>query len=273
MRLWELQWRQPQRALKPIRSSAETRRSSLVPGAAPSPIERLSMDPKVVITIFLCGDVMIGRGTDQILPHPGDPTLHETYVRSAETHVQLAEEKNGPIKRPADFGYTWGDALAQLERVRPSLRLVNLETSVTTSRAYWEGKEVHYRVHPQNISCLRRAGIGCCVVANNHVLDYGYAGLAETRKALEDARIKPVGAGRDASQAATPVRPRRQPCLTSRGRGGSLSSPSASRPAVYLTSGPRRRRSPVSISGPISPIVRNSRLANRSGAMPAEAIS
>ena len=33
------------------------------------------MDPKVLITIFLCGDVMIGRGIDQILVHPGDPEL------------------------------------------------------------------------------------------------------------------------------------------------------------------------------------------------------
>src|SRR5271157_1469069 len=127
---------------------------ALLRRAAPSPIERRSMNPKVEITIFLCGDVMLGRGIDQILPHAGDPTLHEPYVRSASTYVQIGEEKNGPIKRPVDFGYIWGDALAQLERVGPSLRLINLETSVTTSRDSWEGKEVHCRVHPENISCL-----------------------------------------------------------------------------------------------------------------------
>jgi poly-gamma-glutamate capsule biosynthesis protein CapA/YwtB (metallophosphatase superfamily) len=33
------------------------------------------MSQKLVITIFLCGDVMIGRGIDQILPHPSDPAL------------------------------------------------------------------------------------------------------------------------------------------------------------------------------------------------------
>src|SRR5262245_23762360 len=163
------------------------------------------MDPKVVITIFLCGDVMIGRGIDQILPHPGDPTLQEPYVRSARSYVQLAEAKNGPIKRPVDFGYIWGDALDQLERVRPSLRLVNLETSVTTCRGFWPGKEVHYRVHPQNVPCLKRAGVDCCVVANNHVLDFGYTGLVETLKGLEDAGIKHVGAGRNARQAAAPA--------------------------------------------------------------------
>jgi hypothetical protein len=38
-------------------------------GAVSSSSVRCSMDPKVLITIFLCGDVMIGRGIDQILPH------------------------------------------------------------------------------------------------------------------------------------------------------------------------------------------------------------
>jgi hypothetical protein len=32
------------------------------------------------ITLFLCGDVMPGRGIDQILPHPGDPRLHEAML-------------------------------------------------------------------------------------------------------------------------------------------------------------------------------------------------
>jgi poly-gamma-glutamate synthesis protein (capsule biosynthesis protein) len=192
------------------------------------------MDPKVVITIFLCGDVMIGRGIDQILPHPGDPTLHEPYVRSASSYLQLAEAKNGPIKRPADFGYIWGDALDQLERVRPGLRLVNLETSVTTCRDFWGGKEVHYRVHPQNISCLKHARIDCCVVANNHVLDFGYTGLVETLKELEDAGIKHVGAGRNAEQAAAPA------VLDVRGKGRvlvfALGSPTSGVPPEWAAS-------------------------------------
>ena len=29
------------------------------------------------LSLFLSGDVMTGRGIDQVLPHPGDPTLHE----------------------------------------------------------------------------------------------------------------------------------------------------------------------------------------------------
>src|SRR5271157_5375451 len=147
------------------------------------------MDPKVVITIFVCGDVMLGRGIDQILPNPGDPSLHEPYVRSARTYVQIAEEKNGAIAAPVDWNYIWGDALTEFERVRPSLRLINLETSITTSDDHWPGKDIHYRAHPKNVQCLTRARIDCCVLSNNHVLDWGHAGLIESMRVLENAGI------------------------------------------------------------------------------------
>ncbi len=61
--------------------------------------------------IFLCGDVMTGRGIDQILPEPCGPVLYEDYVRSALGYLQLAERANGPIPRPVDFDYIWGAAL------------------------------------------------------------------------------------------------------------------------------------------------------------------
>jgi len=43
------------------------------------------------LTLFVCGDVMTGRGVDQILPHSCSPCLHETFVKSALTYVALAE--------------------------------------------------------------------------------------------------------------------------------------------------------------------------------------
>jgi hypothetical protein len=50
-----------------------------------------------LISLFLAGDVMTGRGIDQILPYPGDPTIHEPYLKSAKKYVEIAEEANGPI--------------------------------------------------------------------------------------------------------------------------------------------------------------------------------
>jgi poly-gamma-glutamate capsule biosynthesis protein CapA/YwtB (metallophosphatase superfamily) len=157
------------------------------------------------LTVFLCGDAMTGRGIDQVLPHPGDPTLHEPYMTSAKGYVALAETANGPIPRPVDLDYVWGDALAEWARIKPDVRIVNLETAVTT-RDDWEGeKDIHYRMHPANVPCLTAAGIDCCVLANNHVLDWGEAGLAETLETLRRAKVQTTGAGRDGAEAAAPA--------------------------------------------------------------------
>ena len=165
-----------------------------------------------VVTLFLSGDVMTGRGIDQILPHPGRPDLNEPYVRSALEYVALAERASGPIARPVDFAYIWGDALTELDRVGPDARIVNLETSITTSDDAWPRKGVHYRMHPANVGCLTAAKLDCCVLANNHVLDYGRSGLADTLATLRGTGIRTAGAGANADEAARPaiidVRPR-----------------------------------------------------------------
>lgn len=158
-----------------------------------------------VIRIFMCGDVMTGRGIDQILPYPSDPIIHEPYLKNAKDYVRLAEEKNGAIPRPVSFSYIWGDALLQLERMDPDVRLINLETSVTTSDDYWRGKQIHYRMNPKNVPCIITAKIDCCALANNHVLDWGYAGLAETIATLAGANVKFSGAGRNIEGAWAPA--------------------------------------------------------------------
>jgi poly-gamma-glutamate capsule biosynthesis protein CapA/YwtB (metallophosphatase superfamily) len=157
------------------------------------------------VTVFLAGDVMTGRGVDQILPHPGDPRLWEAYVRDARTYVELAEAVNGPIPRPVDFSWPWGDALALLDEAAPDVRVVNLETSITGSDDVAHGKAVNYRAAPANTACLTAAGIDVCALANNHVLDFGRQGLADTRTALTAAHIKSTGAGRDADEAQRPA--------------------------------------------------------------------
>src|SRR5579883_3024049 len=155
-------------------------------------------------TLFLAGDVMTGRGIDQILPHASDPQLHESYVDSALEYVALAERAHGSIPRPAGFDYPWGDALQEFQRFTPDVRIVNLETSITTSAEY-EPKGINYRMHPVNTPCLAAAGIDCCTLANNHVLDWGRAGLLETLSSLRAAGIRTAGAGRDAAEALQPA--------------------------------------------------------------------
>ncbi len=154
--------------------------------------------------LFLCGDVMLGRGIDQALPYPCNPELHEDYVRSAMDYVHLAEQANGALKLPLDLSYIWGDALAELARWQPVARLVNLETAVARSNDFFP-KGINYRVSPENARTLAAAGIDCCALANNHVLDWGTAGLRETLSTLDRLGIKSAGAGRGRLQASKPA--------------------------------------------------------------------
>jgi len=157
------------------------------------------------ITLFLCGDVMSGRGVDQILPCPSDPRIHEPFMKDARGYVKIAEQANGPIPRPVEFSYIWGAALEVWDRTQPDLRIINLETSITACEELWPGKGINYRMHPDNVSCLSQGKIDFCSLANNHTLDWGYKGLLETMETLERANIRFAGAGKNRKEAGTPA--------------------------------------------------------------------
>ena len=157
------------------------------------------------LTLFLGGDVMLGRGVDQILARPGDPRLAEPAIRDARDYVRLAERVHGPLPRPVAPAWPWGDALAVLAEAAADVRIVNLETSVTTSDDFAPGKQVHYRMHPANLPALAAVRPDVCVLANNHVGDFGRRGLVETLDVLARDGLHAVGAGRDAAEAARPA--------------------------------------------------------------------
>ncbi|MFF5184347.1 CapA family protein [Streptomyces sp. NPDC000345] len=158
-----------------------------------------------VVTLFLCGDVMLGRGVDQILAHPGSPRLREDWVEDAREYVRLTETVNGPVPAPVAPSWPWGEALRVLEESGPDVRVVNLETSVTRREGFAPGKAVHYRMHPANLPALTVARPDVCVLANNHVLDFGRPGLEETLGVLAGAGLRTAGAGRGPEEACAPA--------------------------------------------------------------------
>lgn len=148
---------------------------------------------------------MTGRGIDQILPYPSNPRIHELYVKDAREYIEIAEAKNGPIPRSVNFDYIWGAALKHLTKFAPDLRIINLETTITSSEDFWRGKGINYRMNPKNISCITSAKIDCCSLANNHILDWGYSGLRETLQTLEHVGISYAGAGQNIREAQAPA--------------------------------------------------------------------
>ncbi|NBB71521.1 MAG: poly-gamma-glutamate biosynthesis protein [Alphaproteobacteria bacterium] len=156
------------------------------------------------LRLLLAGDVMLGRGVDQVLPHPGDPRLFEDHARSAEDYVRLAERASGAIARPLAFDAPWGAAPAALARHPVDLRLVNLETAVTR-RGRPAPKGINYRMTPENLAALAAFDVDAVSLANNHVLDWGEAGLLDTLDALAGAGIAVAGAGRGRAEAEAPA--------------------------------------------------------------------
>ncbi|MEU4429952.1 CapA family protein [Nocardia rhamnosiphila] len=159
----------------------------------------------MAVTVLLGGDVMLGRGVDQILPHPGAPELREPWVRDARRYVELAEWAHGSLPRPCGYDWVWGEVPGLLDELAPEVRLVNLETAVTADGCFAPGKAIHYRMQPGNLPTLTAFAPDVCALSNNHALDFGIGGLMDTLDALAGAGIRAVGAGDDLAAAQQPV--------------------------------------------------------------------
>ncbi|WP_040840792.1 CapA family protein [Nocardia brevicatena] len=159
----------------------------------------------MTVTVLLGGDVMLGRGVDQVLPQPGDPTLREPWVRDARHYVELAEWANGPVPRPCGYDWPWGEVPGLLDDLAPEVRLVNLETAITADGYFAPGKDIHYRMQPGNLPALTAIGPDVCALSNNHSLDFGIGGLVDTLEALAGVNIRAVGAGADLAAAQQPA--------------------------------------------------------------------
>jgi poly-gamma-glutamate capsule biosynthesis protein CapA/YwtB (metallophosphatase superfamily) len=123
----------------------------LIPGESVAPVLQDGAQP--LFTLALVGDVMLGRGVAQAL--------------------------NGD----------WEVAIA---RVRPwlaqaDLAFANLESPLTAAPYLGDGHDL--RAPPEAVAALEMAGFDVVSLANNHALDAGAVGLAQTLSALDAAGI------------------------------------------------------------------------------------
>ena len=100
-----------------------------------------------------------------------------------------------------DPGTAFGPVAALLADA--DVAMVNLETAVTT-RGAPEPKTFHFRAPATAYEAVRAAGVDVVSIANNHTLDYGRTGLADTLAAARAAGVPAVGAGADAAAAYAP---------------------------------------------------------------------
>lgn len=81
----------------------------------------------------------------------------------------------------------------------------NLETPITRTGAEFTEKKYRYKADPQVATAIRKAGFSVLTLANNHIMDFGAQGLAETCQYLKNANIHFSGAGRNLAEARRPV--------------------------------------------------------------------
>ena len=132
---------------------------------------KVSAPPTGTVTLTAVGDVMLDRGV----------------ARGIEKH-----------------GIRW-----PFEKVRDTLRSADLAFCNLECPLCADGVKVNkwvcFKGDPAYAECLSNAGFDVVSLANNHSLDCGRPGLAETMDCLDGARIRYAGAGGTPRDAARPV--------------------------------------------------------------------
>jgi len=83
--------------------------------------------------------------------------------------------------------------------------IVNLETAIT-ERGTPVPKKYNFRVPAVVLDAMRAAGVDAVSVANNHGLDFGPEGLADTLAAEAEKQFPVLGIGNEWNEAFTPYR-------------------------------------------------------------------
>ncbi len=84
------------------------------------------------------------------------------------------------------------------------LAVLNLETAIT-DRGAPEPKQFHFRAPATALNALQQAGIDAVSMANNHGVDYGAQGLADSLAAQAKSPIPVIGIGPDENAAFAPA--------------------------------------------------------------------
>ncbi|MEV0134309.1 CapA family protein [Dactylosporangium sp. NPDC050688] len=139
-----------------------------------------------------------------VSPSPSPPAdLALTLAFGGDVH--FTERTAALLRQPAT---AFGPMAAELAAA--DLAVVNLETAVTT-RGTPEPKEFHFRAPQVAYEAVKAAGVDAVSIANNHALDYGRVGFADTLDGAAAAGVPVFGGGRTIDDAYAPL------VLTARG--------------------------------------------------------
>lgn len=142
-----------------------------------------------MIKLTAVGDIMMGNGVETMIRRHG--------VKFPFQHISSVL-KNSNI--------TFGNLEAPL--TNETNKAVSDYTKIIDTPLVIDGKvfrNVYCRAMPSSVEGLVYAGFDIVSLANNHILDYGAAGLFDTIKVLSERNMKYVGVGKNINDARKPV--------------------------------------------------------------------
>ena len=126
------------------------------------------------------------------------PALADGITVTAVGDIMLAGQA-GPTVAARGWGHPFGGTIAELRK--GEILVGNLEAPLTGGGTEFTGKKFRFRTRPEAAAALRRAGFDVLTLANNHIMDFGAEGLADTLTALGREGIGHSGAGADLAAA------------------------------------------------------------------------
>jgi hypothetical protein len=152
-------------------------------------------------------DAASGASTTSVPPEPRQTTTTTrprrgsgqpvTFVFGGDVHFEgrIGDQLSA---NPAGMFAPIAPELSQAD-----IAMVNVETAITEGGSP-VGKEYNFRAPASAFEALRVAGVDVVTIANNHSVDYGPDGLADTLAAKAGTPIGVVGIGANATEAYAP---------------------------------------------------------------------
>lgn len=146
----------------------------------------------------------LGYASCQIIVDAGPTSFPITLNFVGDVMMARGYEAAGGIIPTHGVNAIFTPTLSYLGSVA-DISVANLECPLANTGTAHPTKPIVFRSSPANASGLVYAGIDVVTLANNHILDYGLAGLQQTQATLRQRGILFSGAGVDAYEARRPV--------------------------------------------------------------------
>ncbi|WP_194778192.1 CapA family protein [Pararhodonellum marinum] len=104
--------------------------------------------------------------------------------------------------KKGNFDLLFGKLVDQIKG--SDLAITNMEAPLTISNKPILKTGPSIKVHPDTIHVLKKGGFDLLTLANNHIMDYGEEGLAESIKSIDGIGLKSIGAGINFEEASKP---------------------------------------------------------------------